>query len=200
MAADRLVMAMLRAVAGVIIVGAGTLRATRDHQWTPAALVGGRDRDFAALREAAGLPASAAPLLVVRGDHELPVDATALANPAVPVSVVDGREGVAAVLEAARAAAAGPPLCEGGPALLGSLLGAAVPLDLFLTVAPQLAGRGGAGDGRLSLVEGVLLPPHSRVASLRSVRRAGDHLLLRQRIDAAAPAPGEASPWSDAPS
>ena len=37
-AADRTLMAMLRAVAGVIVVGAGTLRATRNHQWTPQAL------------------------------------------------------------------------------------------------------------------------------------------------------------------
>ena len=183
-AADRLVMAMLRAVAGVILLGAGTLRATRDHQWTPAALVPGRDADFAELRTASGRQQEAAGLLVVRGDHELPAQAEALAHPAVPVSVVDGRDGITAVLAAARRlAGGGPALCEGGPTLLGALLAEAVPLDLFLTLAPQLAGRRGDDDGRRGLVEGVLLAPHSREASLRSVRRAGDHLFLRQRID-----------------
>ncbi|MHB8718638.1 MAG: dihydrofolate reductase family protein [Candidatus Dormibacteria bacterium] len=184
-AADRLIMAMLRALAGAIVVGAGTLRASRDHQWTPGALVRGRDADMAALRAAAGLPVAAAPLVVVRGHRELPQGADALARPAVPVTVVDGSAGVVAVLATARELAAGAPiLCEGGPTLLGLLLESGEPLDLFLTVAPQLAGRRGAGDGRRSLVEGVLLAPHSRVTSLLSVRRAGDHLFLRQRVAA----------------
>ena len=37
-AADRVLMAMLRAVAGVIVVGAGTVRVAGTHQWTPATL------------------------------------------------------------------------------------------------------------------------------------------------------------------
>ncbi|MHB8533489.1 MAG: hypothetical protein ACYDC2_12295, partial [Solirubrobacteraceae bacterium] len=67
----------------------------------------------------------------------------------------------------------------------GSLLGAAMPVDLFLTLAPQLAGSTAATPQRRHLVEGVALPPFGRAATLLSVRSAGDHLLLRYRVDPA---------------
>ena len=53
-------------------------------------------------------------------------------------------------------------LCEGGPHLFGTLLDGGVPVDLFLTVAPQLAGRSAESAERRSLVEGVALAPFSR--------------------------------------
>jgi riboflavin biosynthesis pyrimidine reductase len=206
-AADRTLMAMLRAVAGVIVVGAGTLRATRNHQWTATTLARGRARDLAALRAASGRAAAPAPLLVVSRTGELPADAVALTHPAVPVHVVTAqgafaagtrpsvRSGSAAEPAALSAAAilaaaadlgdGGPVPCEGGPHLFGTLLGGGVPVELFLTVAPQLVGISGEAPGRRSLVEGVALPPFARPGELRSVRRAGDHLLLRYAIDAA---------------
>jgi riboflavin biosynthesis pyrimidine reductase len=206
-AADRTLMAMLRAVAGVIVVGAGTLRATRNHQWTAIALAPGRARDLATLRAAAGRPAAPAPLLVVSRSGELPADAVALTHPAVPVHVVTAQGAVAtgtpssvrggpaaepdalsaaAILAAARdLGGGGPLLCEGGPHLFGTLLGGGVPVDLFLTIAAQLVGISGGPSGRRSLVEGVELPPFARPGELRSVRRAGDHLLLRYTIGAA---------------
>ena len=50
--------------------------------------------------------------------------------------------------------------------------------ELFLTVSPLLAGRG--GRPRLGLVEGVeLLPDATAPWQVRSVRRHGDHLFLR---------------------
>jgi riboflavin biosynthesis pyrimidine reductase len=187
--ADRLVMALLRAVAGAIVVGAGTLRATPDHQWTAETLLPTRTSDIAALRSAAGRPVDPAPLLVVSATGRVPPEAGAVATPAVPVQVLAGTgggllEAAAIVAEAQRLADGGPVLCEGGPSLLGTLLSGGVPLDLFLTVAPQLAGRRDGDAHRLSLVEGVALPPFSRRGTLRSVRAAGDHLLLRYAIDA----------------
>jgi riboflavin biosynthesis pyrimidine reductase len=205
--ADRMLMAMLRAIAGVIVVGAGTLRATRNHQWTPLALARDRGEDLVALRAAAGRPAQPAPLLVVSGSGDIPADAIAISHPAVPVhvltsqgshAVVGGRPGrthaapvdaqlsPAAIIQAARdLGGGGTVLCEGGPHLLGILLAGSVPLDLFLTVAPQLAGRSRDSTERRSLVEGIALPALSRPAGLRSVRRSQDHLLLRYTIDAA---------------
>ena len=204
--ADRVLMAMLRAIAGVIVVGAGTLRATRNHQWTAQALAADRGDDLAALRRAAGRPAQPASLLVVSAGGSIPSDAVAIANPAVPVHVLTG-DGVTAavsahaaqaggehvaaqisaavIVEAATAlAGGGPVLCEGGPHLLGSLLSGKVPVDLFLTVAPQLAGRGPDSTERLSLVEGAAFDAFTRAGALRSVRRSGDHLLLRYGVDA----------------
>ena len=191
-AADRTLMAMLRALAGVVVVGAGTLRATLDHQWSARQPLPGGEADLAALRAAAGLPAAPAPLLVVSAGGAIPQDAVAVARPEVPIHVVSGPPALpaGAVVEAARALAGGGPiLCEGGPHLLGTLLEGAVPLDLFLTVAPQLAGRAPGSTERRSIVEGVALPPFARAGSLRSVRRAGQHLLLRYSIDAATTAP-----------
>ncbi|TMM12853.1 MAG: hypothetical protein E6F98_07540 [Actinobacteria bacterium] len=69
-------------------------------------------------------------------------------------------------------------LCEGGPTLFGSLLSAGVVDELFLTVSPLIAGHG------LSLVEGMELLPHRRVAaSLAGVRRDGSHLFLRYLLE-----------------
>lgn len=189
MAADRTLMAMLRAVAGVIVVGAGTLRATRNHQWTPGALAADRAADLAELRAVAGRPPSLAPLMVVSSSGDIPGDAAAVAHPDVPLHVLiveGGEEKAATIVDAARGfAAGGPVLCEGGPHLFGTLLDGAVPIDLFLTLAPQLAGRSATSAGRRSLVEGVELAPFSRRAEVRSLRRAQHHLLLRYGIDVA---------------
>ena len=202
--ADRTLMAMLRAIAGVIVVGAGTLRVTRNHQWTATSLAPERAADLDDLRRAAGRPRDPAPLLVVTRTGELAADAIAVTRPAVPIHVVtaddeirratqtgprapsgDGDADISAatILAAARdLAGGGPVLCEGGPHLFGTLLGGDGALDLFLTVAPQLVGRSGASPSRRSLVEGVALPPFARPGELCSVRRAGDHLLLRYAI------------------
>jgi riboflavin biosynthesis pyrimidine reductase len=203
--ADRLLMGMLRAVAGVVVVGAGTLRATRRHQWTAEAMVPDRAADLAELRAAAGRPPSPAPLLVVSGSGDLPMDADAVTRPATPLHVLTpgglvgahqlGESGptrggeplipASDILATARSlAGGGPVLCEGGPHLFGHLLDGAVPIDLFLTLAPQLAGRSPQA-ARLGLVEGVALPPFARRGVLRSLRRCGDHLLVRQHVDAA---------------
>ena len=202
-AADRTLMAMLRAVAGVIVVGAGTLRATRNHQWTPQSLLAERSHDLAALRAASGRPSEPASLLVVSSAGDIPGDADAIARPAIPVhvltadGVVDAQDALrsgpnaagahltaAAIVQAARAlSGGGPVLCEGGPNLFGVLLDGRVPIELFLTIAPQLAGRSPHSAQRRSLVEGVALPAFSRSGELRAVRRAGHHLLLRYAID-----------------
>ena len=200
LAADRLLMAMLRAVAGVIVVGAGTLRATPGHQWTPREMAPEREADLAQLRTAAGLEPGPAPLVVVSGTGDLPAGLAALSDPETPVHVLGpgGMAGAGAlpragamparhwsgaeVVAAAAALASGPILCEGGPHLLGTLLEADVPLDLFLTLAPQLAGRRRTPE-RLGLVEGVAFEPFQRASALRSVRRSGDHLLLRYAVD-----------------
>jgi riboflavin biosynthesis pyrimidine reductase len=192
-AADRLLMAMLRAVAAVIVVGAGTVRVAGTHQWTPAALAPGRATDLAALRAAAGLPPSPAPLLAVSRSTDFTPDVDAATRPQTPFHVLaptppQRRLDAATIVAAARElGGAGPILCEGGPHLFGTLLVEPTPLDLFLTVAPQLAGRSTDrtdGTQRRGLVEGVALPPWARGGRLRSVRRAGDHLLLRYAVDA----------------
>ncbi len=73
-------------------------------------------------------------------------------------------------------------LYEGGPTLLASFLSAGVIDELFLTLAPQIAGRD-TGLHRLALVEGhAFMPANALWATLLSVKLAGSHLLLRYRL------------------
>jgi riboflavin biosynthesis pyrimidine reductase len=70
---------------------------------------------------------------------------------------------------------------EGGPSLFGELLAARVVDEVFLTIAPQLAGRSTASE-RLSLVEHVALTPAAPWGRLQSVMRSNDHLFLRYQL------------------
>lgn len=70
-------------------------------------------------------------------------------------------------------------LHEGGPKLLGAFLADGAVDELFLTLAPQLAGRVDAAR-RPALVEGYAFTPDvAPWATLLSLKRAGSHLLLR---------------------
>jgi len=71
-------------------------------------------------------------------------------------------------------------VCEGGPHLLAGLLEAGRVDEFFLTVAPQVLGRGPGAAARLGFAEGrAWAPGESAWGELRSVRRSGSHLFLR---------------------
>ncbi len=73
-------------------------------------------------------------------------------------------------------------LYEGGPMLLATFLEQNVVDELFLTLAPQIAGHD-VGLHRLSLVEGhAFMPVDALWTTLLSVKLAGSHLLLRYRF------------------
>lgn len=75
-------------------------------------------------------------------------------------------------------------LNEGGPRTLASFLAAGALDELFLTLAPQLAGRNDV-TRRLALLEGLAFAPgQAPWATLLSVKRAGSHLMLRYRLPA----------------
>ncbi len=76
-------------------------------------------------------------------------------------------------------------LHEGGPHLLAAFLAAGVVDELFLTLAPQLAGRA-AGADRPGLLEGHAFEPGAAPwGRLLSVKRAADHLFLRYTFERA---------------
>lgn len=195
--ADRLVMGLLRSLADAIVIGAGTLRTDRGHPWTPgtidrerAALYAelGRDRPRLAVVTAHGRldPAERAlqeGALVLTTETAAPALRRALPAACTVRAVGTGRLDPAAILAAVRAEGHRRVLTEGGPTLLAGFAATRLLDELFLTLSPVLAGRH-AGDGRLSLVEGVqLLPEDGRWASLRSVRASGSHLFLRYAFD-----------------
>jgi riboflavin biosynthesis pyrimidine reductase len=204
--ADRYLMALLRATADVIVIGAGSLRATPGHQWVPAAVAGDHAAVINGCRaERHGSP-EPAPLVVVSASGDLPAH-VALDQPATSTAVLTSASGAANVRRAhplVQVIEAGTPglidgadviaavssafgsglvLCEGGPSLFGSLLAARAVQELFLTVSPRIAGRE-HDQPRLGIVNAWAADPDAlRRATLASVRRSEDHLFLRYRLE-----------------
>ncbi|WP_371648835.1 RibD family protein [Streptomyces mirabilis] len=198
--ADRFVMGLLRASADAVLIGAGTLRATPRHRWTPDHVCPEAAADFAKLRRDLG-HATQPELVVVTASGDLPTEHPALQSGALVVTTVDGArqldgrlpptctlrtagEGslrmvdVLAVLQAHGHTAV---LTEGGPHLVGNLIAEGLLDELFLTTSPVLAGR--AGTSRPGLVAGLeLLPTHPAWMDLISVRRRESYLFLRYRL------------------
>lgn len=200
---DRFVMGLLRALSDAVLIGAGTLRAAPEERWTPAFIHPGSADTFATLRRQLGLrpqPLTA----VVSGSGQLDMDHPGLADPSVEVVVVTTDAGAqdlaprarshvdvrsvgdrvepADILQTLSFHGVELALCEGGPHLFGQLLGAHLVDELFLTLAPQLAGRSDATP-RLSLVEDVAFDvATARWARLVDLRQAGDHLFSRYRF------------------
>jgi riboflavin biosynthesis pyrimidine reductase len=74
-------------------------------------------------------------------------------------------------------------LVEGGPQLLGTFLAEGLLDELFLTLAPQIAGRDNATE-RPGLVMGQRFAPEYPLwGTLMSVKRGGSHLFLRYAFE-----------------
>lgn len=198
--ADRLAMGLLRACADAVMIGAGTLRATPGHLWTPGHVFPDLAGSFAELRRSLGRTAD--PLLVlITASGEIDASHPAVAKGALVVTTRDGARAVGGRLPATceivalgegksldMAEAIGELhrrglnviLTEGGPHLVGQLIERGLLDELFLTGSPVLAGRG--EEKRLGMVEGVeLLPKNGAWTELVSVRRHGDYLFTRHR-------------------
>ena len=203
---DRLVMGLLRSLADVVLVGAGTVRASPTHEWTGRHVHPGTAGLYGEWRSALGLaPQPTTIVATARGNLDpahpglsasdvpvvvvtTPVGARNLATVKLAanarVEVPGTGPGVAPedLLEIARSVGAGLVLCEGGPHLLGHLLRAELLDELFLTIAPQIAGRDADAE-RFSFAEGIAFAvAQAPWAQLVSVRRAGEHLFLRYRF------------------
>ncbi len=209
--ADRFMMSLLRALADVVVVGAGTVRIGKRHVWTASHVQPAFAAAFAAWRAELQLPPQPTTIVVTASGN---LDAThaGLNTPSVPVIVATTRAGAdrlarvplaphvrvealsdqgrvpaGALLELIRRTGSRLALCEGGPHLFGDLVRARLIDELFLTVAPQLVGRED-GTKRLALVEGTTLDEaHGRWSTLTSIRRAGDDLFLRYRFEPLGP-------------
>jgi len=183
-AADRRFFELLRRVADVVLVGAGTVRTegygpmrVSDASAARRAAHGRAEHPvFAIVTASLDLdPASGiftqAPVRPVIVTTEAAPDAAAFDGVADVViaggSRVDGSLAVAALRERGLTRI----LCEGGPSLFGSLLAADVVDEVCLTVEPTLE----AGDAR-RIATGDTLPRGMRLAT---ALRSGDTLLLR---------------------
>jgi riboflavin biosynthesis pyrimidine reductase len=203
-ATDRMVMGLLRALADVVIVGAGTFRAFPNHRWTPAHIFPPLAAAYAELRR--GLGRTSSPTLAIvsaTGDIDLgrpqftsgeqevlilttPEGARRLEDRGPPRSVQllpvppSGQIPARSIIDGVhRARPGGTILVEGGPHLIGDLFGERLVSELFLTLAPQIAGRSSDRRG-LGLVEGRTFAPEDPLwGALSGVKRAGDLLFLR---------------------
>jgi riboflavin biosynthesis pyrimidine reductase len=204
--ADRFLMGLLRACADAVVIGAGTMRATPGHLWTPAHVYPDLATEFTSLRSALGR-ATAPRLVVVTASGELDFSHPALVKGAIVMTTADGAKkigdrlpatcevvvmgkgknlDVAKVIEELRDRGLQVLLTEGGPHLVGQVIEAGLLDEAFLTVSPVIAGRKN-DDERFGMVEGVeLLPEHGAWSGLLSVRRHGDYLFLRYRTPAPA--------------
>lgn len=182
--ADRVVMGLLRSYADVVLVGAGTVRRA-GAAWTPAAVYPASAPDYAHVRRALRL-APQPTTAVVSASGPIDPRHPGLSDPEVPVLLISGHDGHRIdgdeILGRLAEAGARLVLCEGGPHLLATLFRARLVDELFLTLAPQVAGRAPSAP-RLSLVEGVAFTVDAAPwATLVDVRRVGDHLFLRYRF------------------
>ena len=201
---DRFVMGLLRALSDVVVVGAGTVRAAPDHIWTAGHVLPAAAGAFQAWRNDIGLASSDPMTIVLTNRGEVPRDHLGLRDPAVPVTILTTAAGArnarrmgfgpnvvirtpatadsvqpTDVVAAAAEFGGRVVLCEGGPHVLGQFVEARMIDELFLTLAPQLAGRA-AGRPRLGLIEGTAFAvADAPWAHLMSVHASSDHLFLR---------------------
>lgn len=161
--ADRELFHHLRTQADGILVGAGTVRIERYGRVTKTA-------ELQAKREREGVRRDALAVVVSRSGR-LPADLPLLAQAPESVRLIaDVREG----LRELRAEGVCSLLGEGGPTLNATLFAEGLVDELFLTIAPTVAGAGEA----LTIVEGAALPV-AQALELVSVHEAGGHLFLR---------------------
>ncbi len=195
--ADRFLMGLLRACADAVLLGAGTLRATPGHQWTPGHIYPDEAKSFNELRLALGRKPQ--PRLVLLTTGAIDPSHPAIVAGATIVTTAEGAAALHGVLpdtcdvievgesgevdmvqtlSELRSRGHDAILTEGGPHVVGELVARGLLDEAFITISPVLAGRD-SGE-RLGMVAGAeLLPDHGAWSRLLSARRHGDFLFMR---------------------
>ena len=210
---DHIVMGILRAVADSIIVGAGTLRKSPNHIWTAEHIYSPFAPLYQQLRYALGKTEPPLNVIVTREGNvnlnqplfhsgEVPVllittmqGEQRLHQQTIPSSTeivsigqsAGGELSARAILEVTQRTRPGNLiLTEGGPQLLASFFAERCLNELFLTLAPQIAGRDETIE-RPGLVAGKLFAPEFPLwGSLVSIKRETNHLFLRYTFETTA--------------
>ncbi|HEY1804573.1 MAG TPA: dihydrofolate reductase family protein [Terracidiphilus sp.] len=215
--ADRFIMGLLRASADAVMVGARTAQDVSPQSlWIPEYTYPDAKDLFAEYRLNVLHKQEYPLLVVVSGSGKLELDRAIFLTPGVSTIIITTSAG-RAVLERAGATklpsvqmhaldSAGETidpnamlevlhaqhgvrrlLHEGGPKLFGQFMAAGVVDELFLTLSPQVAGRG-ADMSRPGFIQGTEFMPESAPwFQLLSVKQSAEHLYLRYRRSASQP-------------
>jgi riboflavin-specific deaminase-like protein len=199
--ADRELFHALRSAVDAVMAGAQTVRSERYGRIIPDERRRRRRRERGSSDE---------PLAcIVSGSLALTDDIPLLADPAAKVVIVtssasslpevgahveyvragrDGRLDLPAALdELHQRFAVGTLLCEGGPRLNLQLLAAGLVDEMFLSLAPKLAGGAPAGSEALRILAGAELKEPVEL-ELLGAQESDSELFLRYRVLASAPA------------
>ncbi len=206
---DSAVMGLLRSIADVVIVGAGTLRASPRHIWTAEHIFPALASAYNSLRKK--IAETPTPLNVVvtaranidpsmplfqSGKAQVLIITTKLGEERVKkmgmpawVQVIAPRDaGHLTAREMFEAIAVVRPsskiiLVEGGPHLMGDLFVEGWMDELFLTLAPQVAGQARFAERWGVVAQRIFAPDNPLWGSLVSVKRESSHLFLRYAFD-----------------
>jgi riboflavin biosynthesis pyrimidine reductase len=202
---DRMVMGLLRAAADAVVIGAGTLRASSpEHVWTAEYIYPPLADAYRDLRTALGKPEP--PLnVVVTASGEIDLDRRLFCSGEVKSLIVTTADGarrlcdreLSSSVQVVAAANTAPlsarvvldvvgrvqgsdvVLLEAGPRLMGDFFAERLLDELFLTLAPQVAGRDEV-LARPGLVAGKRFAPDDPLwGALVGLKRGGDHIFLR---------------------
>lgn len=204
---DKWIMGLLRARCDAVIVGDVTLKIEPDHIWT-SQYICPLETSFADLRISFGLAIS--PLqtfLSLEGEFDPSLPVFARSDLQVVIFTTErGREraknleGVAARVDLPEVGTdrvdlqrvvqvlrhdykVKTLLCEGGPRVYGSFMAAKLIDEEFLTLSPVVIGQN-AERNRPGLIEGVAFTPENSPRSIPiSIKRAGDYLFLRSKLE-----------------
>ncbi len=208
---DKMVMGLLRAYADAVIIGTSSLREDANHLHIPATISPDYANVYAELRTRLGKQEALPISVILTASGDINFKDKTFHTPGLRAVIITTEQGQAAlrkktvpqgvdvhVITAPTSSESGVSpvdaltllvseygvqvaLYEGGPNLLSSLLKAHVVDELFVTVAPHLAGHS-QDTHRFSLVEGHAFHPDQEWATLMSVKMAGNHLLLRYKF------------------
>src|ERR1700691_5741502 len=209
---DRFIMGLLRASADAVVVGSGTLQAAGPHgSWLPEAVYPAAKDLYQKYRNDVLRKLEYPLIVIVTGTGGLDLTNAVFHTPRTGVLILttelgkrrlsqSGSEALASVEVKALSTAeerispsaiatvlrqeAGVELLlhEAGPTLFGEFLAGGFMDELFLTLAPQIAGRV-AAHPRPGLVANVEYSPATAPWSkLLSTKKAADHLFLRYQM------------------
>ncbi|MFY4730840.1 RibD family protein [Nitrospira sp. BLG_2] len=207
---DMFIMGLLRALADAVMIGEDTFRNAPGHIWTADCVYPGFEKEFHALRKHVGKGTLHPLNVVVSGMGHIDLDHTLFRQEEIRSLVLTTHQGAAhlqqrygATLPATVRALPGDAtlspsdmvallhadygikllLHEGGPTLFSSFLKQSLVDELFLTMAPQIVGRGWTGKRPAFSGPLGLAPEQAMWGTLLSVKWAkSGHLFLRYRL------------------